>query len=233
MARSTRDSSAEPPSGSLFDASRTTSVSAPRDLDVTFARFLRHERLDGRSLFDGFETLRAVTYSSSAGFIRDLFDSLQDIEVIFGSDISIKGDLARLTAAQQAGVEAIKDEFGRAGKKLVEMLKENRLRLFYAQYTIHRKVFILEGNGRRRVIIGSANMSSAAFSGLQSEHVVVFDDDPGMFQQALINYEELLLDCAPIPVEIFRKAGTVEIDQLPTFHKIINTKEAFVVEPAK
>jgi hypothetical protein len=76
-------------------------------------------------------------------------------------------------------------------------------------------------------------MSSAAFYGLQSEHVVVFDDDPGMFQQALVNYQELLLDCAPVPVEIFRKAGAVEIDQLPTFHKVLNTREAFVVEPAK
>jgi hypothetical protein len=126
MARSTKASSPEEVSGSLFDES-PVSVSVPRDLDVTFAKFLKHERLDGRSLFEGFETLRAVTYSSSAGFIRDLFGSLQEIEVIFGSDISIKGDLARLTAAQQAGVESIKDEFGRAGKKLVEMLKENRL----------------------------------------------------------------------------------------------------------
>ncbi len=232
MARSTRESSAEPVSGSLFDES-PIKVSAPRDLDVTFAKFLKHERLDGRSLFEGFETLRAVTYSTSAGFIRDLFGSLREIEVIFGSDVSIKGDLARLSAAQQAGVEAIKDEFGRAGKKLVEMLKENRLRLFYAHYTIHRKVFILEGDGRRRVIVGSANMSSAAFAGLQSEHVVVFDDDPGMFQQALVNYEELLADCAPIPAEIFHQAGAVEIDQLPTFHKILHTREAFIVEPAK
>jgi hypothetical protein len=232
MARSTRESSAEHISGSLFDAS-PGNVSAPRDLDVTFAKFLKHDRLDGRSLFEGFETLRAVTYSTSAGFIRDLFASLREIEVIFGSDVSIKGDLARLSAAQQAGVEAIKDEFGRAGKKLVEMLRENRLRLFYAHYTIHRKVFILEGGGRRRVIIGSANMSAAAFGGLQSEHVVVFDDDPGMFQQALVNYEELLGDCAPIPAEIFHQAGTVEIDQLPTFHKILHTREAFVVEPAK
>ena len=65
------------------------------------------------------------------------------------------------------GVEAINDEFGQAGKKLAEMLKENRLQFFYAQYKIYRKVFVLEGGGRQRVIIGFTNMSSAAFSGLQ------------------------------------------------------------------
>jgi hypothetical protein len=232
VARPSRESSAEQLSGGLF-GDQPNSAGSPGQLDVTFAKFIRQERLGGRSLFEGFDSLRAVTYSSSAGFIRDLFGSLQQIEVIFGSDVSIKGDLARLSAAQQAGVEAIKDEFGRAGKKLAEMLKEDRLRLFYAHYTIHRKVFILEGAGCRRVIIGSANMSSAAFSGLQSEHVVVFDDDAAMFEQAVSIYEGLLADCAPIPAEIFHKAGAVEIDQLPTFHKIMKTREAFVVEPAK
>jgi hypothetical protein len=232
VARPSTDSSAGQLSGGLF-GDQPVSAGSPGQLDVTFAKFIRQERAGGRSLFEGFDTLRAVTYSSSAGFIRDLFGSLQQIEVIFGSDVSIKGDLARLSAAQQAGVEAIKDEFGRAGKMLAEMLKENRLRLFYAHYTIHRKVFILEGEGRRRVIIGSANMSSAAFSGLQSEHVVVFDDDAAMFKQAVSIYEGLQADCAPIPAEIFHKAGAVEIDQLPTFHKIMKTREAFVVEPAK
>jgi hypothetical protein len=38
-------------------------MSALCDLDVVFAKFLKHGRLDGRSLFEGFETLRAVTYS--------------------------------------------------------------------------------------------------------------------------------------------------------------------------
>jgi hypothetical protein len=52
MARSTRESSAQPVSGSLFDES-PIKVSAPHDLDVTFAKFLKHERLDGRSLFEG------------------------------------------------------------------------------------------------------------------------------------------------------------------------------------
>jgi len=165
VVRSSRESAEQ--TSSLF-GDQPNSTRSPGQLDVTFAKFLKHEKLGGRSLFEGFKSLRAVTYSSSAGFIRDLFGALREIEVIFGSDVSIKGDLTRLTAAQQAGVEAIKDEFGRAGKKLAEMLKENRLRLFYAHYTIHRKVFILDGDGRRRVIIGSANMSSAAFSGLQS-----------------------------------------------------------------
>jgi hypothetical protein len=232
MSRSPLDNSSDHKNGLLFDIEAAT-PSLPNELDVTFAKFVAHERIHGQTLFEGFSTLRAVTYSSSAAFIRDLFGYLTEIEVIFGSDVSIKGDIARLAAAQQVGVDAIRDEFGRAGKRLAELLKENRLRLFYAQYTVHRKLFILEGTGRRRVILGSANMSSAAFNGFQSEHVVVFDDDPEMYQQALLIYEGLLSDCAPISGEIFAKTGAVEIEDLPTFQKILKTKEAFIVEPTK
>ncbi len=49
------------------------------------------------------------------------------------------------------------------------------------------------GQAGRRVILGSANLSQAAFSGRQGEHVVVFDDDPPMYVAALRIYEEQLL----------------------------------------
>jgi hypothetical protein len=218
-------------SGLLFEGRAVTP--SHRELDVTFASFLRQETMTWRQLFEGFETLRAVTYSTSASFIRDLFDCVHDIEVIFGSDVSVKGDLSRLYAAQQVGVDAIKDEFGRAGKRLLQLLKEDHLRLFYANYAVHRKVFILEGSGKRRVILGSANMSAAAFGGLQSEQLVVFDDDSGMYEAERLMYDALLKDTAPIPPDIFRKEGSVEIDEIPTFSKILRTREAFVVEPAK
>src|SRR5260370_675293 len=59
-------------SGLLFEGRAVTP--SHRELDVTFASFLRQETMTWRELFEGFETLRAVTYSTSASFIRDLFD---------------------------------------------------------------------------------------------------------------------------------------------------------------
>jgi len=51
---------------------------------------------------------------------------LREIEVIFGSDVSVAGDIARLMGAQQAGLEAIRGEFGRAGKQLADLLDQRR-----------------------------------------------------------------------------------------------------------
>jgi len=169
MSRLPLDNSPDQKNGLLFDIEAAT-PSSPNELDVTFAKFVAHERIHGQTLFEGFSTLRAVTYSSSAAFIRDFFGSLAEIEVIFGSDVSIKGDIARLAAAQQVGVDAIRDEFGRAGKRLAELLKENRLRLFYAQYTVHRKLFILEGAGRRRVILAGCGKTRRKTIPAKSKH---------------------------------------------------------------
>jgi hypothetical protein len=94
-------------------------------------------------------------------------------------------------------------------------------------------MFVLEGSGKRRVILGSANLSFSAFGGLQGEHLVVFDDDPAMYERALLIYEEQLKDSDPIAPNLIHKAGQVEIDEIPAFQKIIHTREAFVLDPAK
>ena len=41
----------------------------------------------------------------------------------------------------------------------------------------HAKIYLLENEGHRRVIVGSANLSDWAFSGKQAETIIVFDDD--------------------------------------------------------
>ena len=215
--------------GELFENRRESS----EPLEVVFAQYKRTERLTWRELFQGFQTLRGITYSSSPAFIADLFDLVPEIEVIFGSPVSIKGDLAGLFAAQKAGIETIRDELGHSGRKLAQLLEQNRLRLFYARFPVHRKLFILEKAEGRRIISGSANLSSAAFRGLQAEQIFVFDEDPGMFAAALETYEAQVKESDPIAPSTLRVDGSVEIDQLPVFQSIAQSGKALRVEPDK
>src|SRR5215472_11864798 len=97
--------------GELFENRRES----PELLEVVFSQYKRTERLTWRELFQGFQTLRGITYSSSPAFIADLFDLVPEIEVIFGSPVSIKEDLAGLYAAQKAGIETSRDELGQSG----------------------------------------------------------------------------------------------------------------------
>lgn len=55
-------------------------------LDVVRMEFVEAETLRWEDLFSGFDSLRAITYSSAIGFVYQLVDMFEDVEVIFGSE---------------------------------------------------------------------------------------------------------------------------------------------------
>ncbi len=170
--------------GFTFDDpdSRTRS----QTLDVVYARSERVERFD-TGLFGGFSSLRALTYTSSIPMILSLLRDFDyaDFECVFGHNGILSRDAAAVLAFQLALDQTLSQGFvGLKG------LSEERRRLIYDRvatetarfYVVkdavaHAKIYLLEGEGRRRVIVGSANLSETAFSGRQAETLIVFDDD--------------------------------------------------------
>ena len=57
----------------------------------------------------------------------------------------------------------------------------------------HAKLYLLENteSGRKRVLLGSANLSETAFGGRQSETLVCFDDDDSAWGHYLGMYETI------------------------------------------
>lgn len=171
-------------SGFTFDDpdSRTRSQS----LDVVYARSERVERFD-TGLFGGFSSLRALTYTSSIPMILSLLRDFDysDFECVFGHNGILSRDAAAVLAFQP-----VLDQTLSQGFVGIKGLSEERRRLIYDRvatktarfYVVkdavaHAKIYLLEGEGRRRVIVGSANLSETAFSGRQAETLIVFDDD--------------------------------------------------------
>ena len=93
----------------------------------------------------------------------------------------------------------------------------------------HAKLYLLEDteSGRRRAIIGSANLSETAFGGRQSETLVCFDDDDAAWGHYLGMYEAIrdqASDEIPLPPERVEKAEITlqEVPVLnPTDHSIL------------
>ena len=80
----------------------------------------------------------------------------------------------------------------------------------------HAKLYLLENteSGRKRALIGSANLSETAFGGLQSETLVCFDDDAAAWSHYLGMYEAIrdqASDEVPLPSE---RVERVEISLL-------------------
>ncbi len=188
-------------------------------LDVVHARAESVGSFD-RNLFAGFASMRALTYTSSIPMILGLLKDFdyQEFECIFGHN----GVLSR-SAADLLSFQSVMDEKLNTGFVGIKGLSEERRKIIYnrvadgtAQFYVvkdaiaHAKIYLLERDGLRRVIVGSANLSETAFSGRQAETLVVFDNDDVAWKHYTGQYEavrsiatnKLTLREKPIPAEL-------------------------------
>ena len=184
-------------------------------LRVVRARYLEEQRFDW-TLFEGFDSLRVLTYSASAGAIVKMLDdfSFERFECVFGSEATL-GNMVEVLAFQKVATEGT--------RAAIMGLKDDRHHRILAKVTAgqatfrvlrgsvaHAKLFLLAGGDRTRVIVGSANLSERAFGGQQPETLVVFDDDEGAWH----HYGRMF--------DTIRDSGSDEIP-LPE-HRIVRTE---------
>ena len=155
-------------------------------LEVVYAHAERVERFD-MDLFGGFSSVRTLTYTPSIpmilGLLRD-FD-YDDFECVFGHNGILTRDAANLLAFQTVVDEKLNKGFvGIAGlsderrRIIYDRAAKGTARFFVVKDAIaHAKIYLLEREGLRRVIVGSANLSETAFSGRQAETLIAFDND--------------------------------------------------------
>lgn len=108
----------------------------------------------------------------------NIFDT---VECVFGFE-GILHDFWDILACQKVLSEtilmAVKGLDDDRKSFILEKVAKGTAKFYVVKDAIaHSKIYLLEGFGRKRVIVGSANLSERAFSGKQAETVVVFDDD--------------------------------------------------------
>ena len=196
------------------------------DAHSTVERGLRVVRATSRSvepfdwsLFDGFDSLRVLTYSASTPAIVRMLDrhSFQHFECVFGYEGGL-GRFADVIAFQQFLIEQVrecalelKDESQRI---ILEKIHAGAAQFYVVKDQVaHAKLYLLEAKDpqRRRAIVGSANLSERAFGGKQPETLVVFDDDDRAWEHYSREYEavkETAADRIALPTDL----KTAELD---------------------
>lgn len=113
------------------------------------------------------------------------------------------------------GVKGLRDE---AREAIYRRVADGEMRFFVVKDAIaHAKIYLLEADGSKRVIVGSANLSERAFSGRQAETLIVFDDDERAWSHYLTQYEAVRdaatsrLPLTPIPLD----RESVRIEETP------------------
>ncbi|GGN02046.1 hypothetical protein GCM10007092_15380 [Thermus composti] len=120
-----------------------------------------------KDLLAGYRELRAISFSASFRGLAELLSGFEEVELLLSLEEGY--DEARALAALNEEAEALLPLLGQKRRFEVHFLSKS-----------HAKLYLLRGPKGQRTILGSLNLSRAAWSGAQSE-VVVVSDDPGVY----------------------------------------------------
>lgn len=211
---------------SLIDAHKNT-------LDIVKLDYIEAQTMTWQELFAGFDTLHAITYSSGISFVCQLLNQFESAEIIFGCEDVIAYSLQEVMAYQSKLIERLRTSADKAKQNLIERIENNSLHLYVARTMLsHEKIYLLSAkDGRKRVIMGSANMSLTAFSGRQRENISYVDGDQA-YDWYMGCYEDLRENSTDqIVRESILCADTSEnLEELP-ISRTIRTKKAVILEP--
>ena len=204
-------------------------------LDVVKMEYLECESVTWQELFSGFDTLHAITYSSGISFVYQLLDMFTKAEIIFGCEEVISYSLQEVMAYQSKIIERMQETAGKIKLNLISRIQDKSLRFYVARTMLsHEKIYLLSAeDGRKRVIMGSANMSFSAFTGKQRENISYIDGDRA-YDWYMDCYTELKENCTDeISEKSYLCADSEEnLEELP-ISKTVRTKKALVVEPVQ
>ena len=218
---------------SMFDKQEEFSANVSQKLEVVKLNYDHVERMTWEELFTGYDTLKAITFSSGINFVYRLLNMFASSEIIFGCEEVLSYSLQEIMAYQGKLIERLNKQSGTAKDKLLGRIADGTLHLYVARNQLsHEKIYLLSArDGRKRVIMGSANMSYNAFGGRQRENICYIDGDAA-YDWYLDNFESLKSESSD---EISRKALVSanlkeNIDELP-ISETVHVKKAVVIEP--
>lgn len=219
---------------SLFDEQQTMEnldgVKDSNHLDVVKLKYESCESLTWQKLFSGFDDLYAITYSSGIGFVCKLLDRFEQTEIIFGCEDVMDYSMQSIMAYQCKLIERMRNG---AYKKLSDRIENGTLHLYVARDVLsHEKIYLLSAkDGRKRVVMGSANMSASAFEGRQRENICYMDGD-----EAFDWYMECYQTLKEKSTDEIGKSSILcaddgeHLDELP-IAKTVQVKKAVVIQP--
>lgn len=218
----------------LVETSASINDSASRPhLDVVKMDFVEAESKTWKELFEGFDTMYAITYSSGIGFVYQLLELFQEAEIIFGCDEVISYSLQEIMAYQCKTIERMKETASKMKLDLISRIDADTLRFYVATSVLsHEKIYLLSSqDGKKRVIMGSANMSFTAFAGNQRENICYLDSEKAYdwYMDCYNSLKECSTNQISKEAYLFSDAGE-NLEELP-IAKAVRTKKAVVVQP--
>lgn len=221
-------------SDSLFDVVDTKNNNT-NTLEVVKMAYCGAEIASWQDLFSGFDALRAITFSSGINFIYKLLDMFDKAEIIFGCEHIMSYSLQEIIAYQDRLIDRIRENISASKQYLLSRIDCGEINFYVSREKIsHEKIYLLSSNdGKKRVIMGSANLSYNAFGGRQRENICYIDGEEA-YNWYSDKFEELKsVSCDSISTKAINLADAIEnIGELP-ISQTIKVNKAMVIETDK
>ena len=218
---------------SLFDDIDNKQGSSGHKLDVIKLTYDHAEAMTWKELFSGFDSLFAITYSSGIGFMYQLLEMFENAQIIFGCENIMSYTLQEIMAFQNKVIDRMRDKIASKREQLISRIEDQSVHFYVARAQLsHEKIYLLSNrDGRKRVIMGSANMSFNAFSGIQRENICFLDDEKA-YDWYYDIFEGLKENCTDeITKQAFVSSDLNDhIDELPVAGTV-KVSKALVIEP--
>ena len=121
---------------SWWDNDETPVMQSTNKLSVAKLDFIEGQEVEWQELFEGFSSIKVITYSSSLSFISKVIELFDDAEIIFGCQQVMTYDLCEIMAFQLALVENIRKS--KSKDKLISRIKDKTLQ----ENSFHTKKYI-------------------------------------------------------------------------------------------
>lgn len=187
-----------------------------------------------QELFQGFDTIKAITFSYDIAFLDNIMSYFKYGEIILGADFLVQKDgklntlLVDVLTNSHEATKLISSH-----ENLVNMIKTGDVEFRTPTFVLdHRKIYLLKSDDGKhtRVITASANMSNAAWSGNHMEFYE-FDDSEMCYDEFEKDFETAWLASQEIPYNVVSsKKVDNPIEGNPILKKVKETNTAIVLQ---
>lgn len=204
-------------------------------LNVIQSSYINCEQRTFDELFDDekFDTLHAITYSSTFDVVYELASKFNHTEIIFGYGKVLNGKISAALASQKESVTLMKKS--KHFDELIQMIRDGKLELYLLKGRVsHEKLYCLSGeNNAFRVITGSANMSRPALNGNQAECIIEYNEEAAynaFMRQFLRDKMDSTTELDPELINTTSMDDS-SVQETPIFGVIEKEKEVYIPVP--
>lgn len=227
---------------SLFDMAGmekdTTQKRTEKCYEIRISQAVQTTYEERLKWFEGFDTLKVITYSYGLNFIEKIAKNFKEIEIIIGAEhiANYDNDLASAAISAMAELNVVDDRIINKLTTLREMMREGTARIKISRSAVdHRKLYLMQAeDGRAKTIVGSANMSETAWRGTHQHEMIFFDDSPEGYALCMDDFDDAWEESEEIAYthEVTVHPDDV-IDGNPIMRKIAKTGPIIIIDNDK